>query len=370
MTPPTEVRALRDRLKAWLLEQVFPIWWDPGADLVAGGFHDRLDARGRPITGPKRARVPARQVFSYAAAGALGWTGPWREAVAHGLAFLESGHRLESGLYRAHIDPAASGDEVDLYDQAFVLLALSVAHAAGDATAPARAEALLSRLPREAAGGFAGLAPGPLDANPNMHLFEAFLAWVARGAGELWRDAAAGQARLVMTRLIDPETGAQSELFGPCWTAPPKPERGVWPGHEFEWAWLLMRWNLVSGDAAALAAALRLVELAERAGVDPDRNVAVNCLDGDLVLTDPGTRLWPQTERLRVAALAGALTGDASFWDMAAKAAAGLWLFLDVPTPGLWRDSLESDDLTAPASSLYHIVGAILQLDRVAEGRL
>jgi mannose-6-phosphate isomerase len=368
MTPPTEVRALRDRLKAWLLEQVFPIWWDPGADLVAGGFHDRLDARGRPITGPKRARVPARQVFSYAAAGALGWTGPWREAVAHGLAFLESGHRLESGLYRAHIDPAASGDEVDLYDQAFVLLALSVAHAAGDATAPARAEALLSRLPREAAGGFAGLAPGPLDANPNMHLFEAFLAWDALGVGGPWRNAAAGQARLALTRIIDPETGAQSELFGDAWTAPPPIERKVEPGHLFEWAWLLMRWSLVSGDGAALAAALRLVELGERTGVDHDRQVAINALDGTLAVVDPGTRLWPQTERLRVAALAAVLTGDAAFWDMALMGAAGLQKFLNVTTPGLWRDSLESEDLTAPASSLYHIVGAIMQLDRVVEG--
>jgi len=370
MTIPAQIVAERDRLKSWLLDQALPIWWAPGADLEHGGFHDRLDASGRSLPGPKRARVAARQAYSYAVGGAFGWDGPWREAVDQGLTFLEQAHRRPDGLYRGRVDPAAPSDAVDLYDQAFVLLAHSIAAGRGDTDAPGRAQALLARLPREPAGGFAGLDGAGLDANPNMHLFEAFLAWVARGAGELWRDAAAGQARLVMTRLIDPETGAQSELFGPCWTAPPKPERGVWPGHEFEWAWLLMRWNLVSGDAAALAAALRLVELAERAGVDPDRNVAVNCLDGDLVLTDPGTRLWPQTERLRVAALAGALTGDASFWDMAAKAAAGLWLFLDVPTPGLWRDSLESDDLTAPASSLYHIVGAILQLDRVAEGRL
>ena len=62
------------------------------------------------------------------------------------------------------------------------------------------------------------------------------------------------------------------------------------------------------------------------------------------------------------------LTGDAGFWEMTLKAAAGLQRFLDVPTAGLWRDSLESDDLSAPASSLYHIVGAIVQLDRVVEG--
>jgi mannose-6-phosphate isomerase len=370
MTVPFEIVAERDRLKTWLLERALPIWWNPGADLAHGGFHDRLDASGAPIAGPKRARVAARQAFSYAVGGAFGWSGPWREAIDRGVNFLEQAHRRPDGLYCSRVDAASPSDDVDLYDQAFVLLATSVAAAQGDRAAPARAEALLARLPREPAGGFAGLGGAGLDANPNMHLFEAFLAWDALDVGGPWREAAAGQARLAMTRLIDPETGAQSELFGPGWAAPPKPERGVWPGHQFEWAWLLMRWNLVSGDAPALAAALRLIELAERAGVDRERNVAVNCLDGDVALTDPGTRLWPQTERLRVAALAGALTGDASFWDMAARAAAGLWLFLDVPTPGLWRDCLENDDLTAPASSLYHIVGAILQLDRVVESTL
>jgi mannose-6-phosphate isomerase len=370
MTPPAEIIALRDRLKTWLLERAFPIWWNPGADHVEGGFHDRLDAAGRPILGPKRARVAARQVFSYAAAGDLGWSGPWRQAMAQGLEFLERDHRLESGLYRACIDPATPSDAVDLYDQAFVLLALSVAARAGDATAPARAETLLARLPREAAGGFAGLAPGPLDANPNMHLFEAFLAWHALGVGGPWREAAAGQARLALTRIIDPETGAQSELFGAGWAAPPTPERRVEPGHLFEWAWLLVRWSLAAGDGGALAAALRLVELGERAGVDPARSVAINALDGAFAVVDPNTRLWPQTERLRVAALAAMLTGDAGFWDTALKAAAGLQSFLNVPTPGLWRDSLESDELAAPASSLYHIVGAIVQLDRVVEGVL
>ncbi|HXU99066.1 MAG TPA: AGE family epimerase/isomerase, partial [Caulobacteraceae bacterium] len=208
-----------------------------------------------------------------------------------------------------------------------------------------------------------------LRANPNMHLFEAFLAWTETGAEGPWRELAAGQARLAMTRLIDTDTGAVGEFFGPGWTAPPAPaDRRVEPGHQFEWAWLLMRWSQIAGDAAALATALWLIELGERAGVDPERNVAVNALDGDLGPTDLGARLWPQTERLRAHALAAAVTGDGACWDPALKAAESLRRFLTVETPGLWRDSLESDDLTAPASSLYHIVSAVLQLDEAAGG--
>lgn len=363
MTPPLALFAARDRLKTWLVERAYPICWDAGADQERGGFHDRLDAFGRPLPGDKRCRVQARQVYAYAVAPELGWDGPWREAMDHGRSVLEDRFRRPDGLYRTRL--AEGDDTVDLYDQAFVLMADACLAARGDDEAADRAEALTADLRREALGGFAEFEGGPLNANPNMHLFEAFLAWTAQTGEGSWRIAAEGQARLAMLRLIDPATGAVSEVFGQGWT--PAATRGVWPGHQFEWAWLLMRWSVLAGDAAALTTALRLIEVGERAGVDRDRNVAVNGLDGDLNLVDSGTRLWPQTERLRAHLLAGALTGDGACWDNALLAADGLWRFLD--PAGLWIDSLESDDRSAPASSLYHIVGAILQLDRVVEGR-
>jgi mannose-6-phosphate isomerase len=370
VTATRELRKERDRLKAWLVEHAFPRWWDPGADRESGGFHDRLDAAGRPIAGPKRARVQARQVFCYGLAAEFGWGGPWRAAMDHGRVVLEDRFRRPDGLYRTRLDPGAPSDAVDLYDHAFVLLADACLAAKGDAAAEGRAAALLGRLPRDPAGGFAELEGEGLHANPNMHLFEAFLAWAALTGTGAWREAAAGQARLAVTRLIDPAVGVVSEAFGPGWAAPAAKARRVEPGHQFEWAWLLMRWSLISGDAGALATALRLIELGERAGVDPARDVAINALDGDLRPVDSATRLWPQTERLRACLLAGALTEAGSCWDMALSALSGLDRFLDVPTPGLWRDSLESGDLTAPASSLYHITGAVLQLDSVVEGRL
>jgi mannose/cellobiose epimerase-like protein (N-acyl-D-glucosamine 2-epimerase family) len=366
MSLQLELAAERDRLKTWLADHVFPTWWNPGADHQEGGFHDRLDAAGRPLSGAKRCRVQARQVFSYGHAGRLGWRGPWQAAMDHGRSVLAARFRRADGLYRARVSEGPVDDTVDLYDQAFVLLADACLAAQGDLGAAARAESLLARLPRAGVGGFAEFDGEALNANPNMHLFEAFLAWAGQSADGRWRELAAGQARLAMTRLIDPETGAVAEFFGPDWAAAAPPS--VWPGHQFEWAWLLMRWSLISGDAGALAAALRLVEIGERAGVDPGRNVAVNALDGELGLIDAGTRLWPQTERLRAHLLAGALAGDETCWQSALGAIKGLDPFLEVETPGSWRDSLESEDMTAPASSLYHLVGAIVQLDRVVEG--
>jgi mannose-6-phosphate isomerase len=264
----------------------------------------------------------------------------------HGHRVLEEKFRRADGLYRTR--PA--DETVDLYDQAFVLLAQS---ALGGGAG--RAEALLALLPTDPTGGFAELDGEARLANPNMHLLEAFLAWD-------WRDAAAGQARLALRSLIDPETGAVSEAFAPGWRAPE--QRRVEPGHQFEWAWLLMRHAAQVGDGAALAAGLRLLELGERSGVD--RNVAVNALDETLSIVDPGTRLWPQTERLRAHLLAGLLTGDSGCWNNARRASAGLTLFLT--EDGQWIDSLEGDDRSAPASSLYHIVGAIAQLDEAVKG--
>jgi mannose-6-phosphate isomerase len=355
VSAPPAIAAARERLSAWLREAALPLWWDSGADLAAGGFHDRLDTAGRPIPGPQRARVQARQVFVYAAAPDFGWDGPWRVAMDHGLAALEHAHRHADGFYRAWTDD----NNAELYDQAFVLLAWAAAYGHGMSGARAAALDLFARLPADSAGGFAELAGEARLANPNMHLFESFLAWAALDEDGPWREAAAGQARLALTRLIDPATGALGEFFTRGWIA--DAPQVVEPGHQFEWAWLLMRWSLIGGDAAALAAALRLMDIGETCGVDAGRNLAVNALDGDLVAVDVGDRLWPQTERLRAHLLAARLAGAP--WDPAVRAAESLDRYLETPTPGLWRDSLEGEFPFAPASSLYHLAGAILELD-------
>jgi mannose-1-phosphate guanylyltransferase/mannose-6-phosphate isomerase len=93
--------------------------------------------------------------------------------------------------------------------------------------------------------------------------------------------------------------------------------------------------------------------------------VAIDALNPDLSVRNASARLWPQTERLKAALI----FGD----EPQAKAAAtGLWKYLAVETPGVWRDKLRPDgtfvDEPAPASSLYHIVAAIAELERVAGG--
>jgi len=359
------VRASAARLRRWLLDDALPIWWERAAD--AAGHVSQLGHDGRPTEAPRRLRVQARQAHVFALAAGLGWSGPAQAASRRGLDAVLAA-RADDGLYRTGASTTMDGMGL-LYDQAFVLLALATSRAVfGDAGLEAEAARLAERLTPFAHphGGYAetpGLA-APLFANPNMHLFEAFQAWSRASGDPRWRELAGGEARLAQARLIEPASGALYESYDADWAAPAAPV--VWPGHLYEWAWLLMEW--AADDAASLAAALRLIEVAERAGVDQGRGVAVFALDGELRPIDRGARLWAQTERARACARAAAVTGEATHWDAAAQACGALEAFLQVPTPGLWRDWMDEAgafrEEPAPASTLYHIVGAIIELTR------
>jgi mannose/cellobiose epimerase-like protein (N-acyl-D-glucosamine 2-epimerase family) len=370
---PASAREAAARLKRWLLDAALPLWWARCADRAEGGYHGRLTHADTRPEGPKRLRVNARQAHVYALAPGLGWTGAAKAASRHGLDGVMQAKGAD-GLYHPApgVDAALDGMGL-LYDQAFVLLALASDRAAfGDHSQERAALALAERLEVFAhpLGGYAE-APGlaePLFANPNMHLFEAFQAWMRVSADGAWRTLAAGQARLALDRLIDPASGVLAEAFGPDWRAAADLEaRRVWPGHLYEWAFLLLDWP--DADADARAAAMRLIRVSEATGVDA-RGMTMFALDGTLAPVDRGARLWSQTERLRACARAAAITGEAGFWTATVRACAALGAFLDVPTPGLWHDWMEADgafrEEAAPASSLYHIVGAIAELDRVA----
>ncbi len=372
-TAPQAVRDAAGRLMRWFMDQALPIWWERGADLAGGGYFERLNLDGTAADLPRRLRVQARQAYVFALAERLGWPGPAAQAHQHGLDAVLAG-RSEDGLYGGYPRSAAALDGMGLlYEQAFVLLALASAQArSGDAALEAEARRLREQLDdfADPLGGYRerpGVAT-PLFANPNMHLFESFQAWSAISDDPVWSGLAAGQAELALDRLIDPENRALGERFGPDWSRPKaRADHVVWPGHLYEWAWLLMDWR--DADAVTLAEALRLVEVAERNGVDA-RGFAMFALDDTLRPLDRGARLWSQTERIRACARAAALTGDELLWNATAQACAALEAFLQTPTPGLWRDWRDAGgafrEEAAPASSLYHIAGAIAELARLA----
>ena len=373
----SELTAPAEMLRRWLKDEALPIWWNKGADHRGGGFHELLGLDGEPVATDRRARVQARQIYSYAVGGrVLGWTGPWRAAVEHGLDYFLSRYRLESGLFRTkvHADGAPADDAVWLYDQAFALLALAEAAkalpSAFDYAAMAHrvVGALAERRIR--AGGFREEDPArPFQSNPHMHLLEACLAWREIDDAPLWNRVTDEIAELALARFID-DQGGLHEFFSEDWSFATGVEgRIVEPGHQFEWAWLLERWSRLRSRGDAHHAAVRLFEIGMSKGVDPARGVAFDQLLDDFTVHNPIARLWPQTERIKAAVIHADRSPDpAACREEAMKGIAGLKLYLDAPLRGLWRDKMNPDGAfvqePAPASSFYHIVCAISELSR------
>lgn len=378
MTEFANVVRLNDALKSWVLDHAFPLWWLVGADHANGGFFEKIALDGAPVDAPRRARVQPRQIYAYAVAGLLGWNGPWKEALNHGLDFYLDRYVRPDGFIRALVatDGSPLDDKVDLYDQAFGLFGLAMAAQVlpERADLPERAVALRDRLHatlKHPVAGFEESAPRtlPLLSNPHMHLFEASLAWIEVGGDAGWRKMADEIAELALSKFIDPVSGGLREYYDGDWNpAPGIAGRIIEPGHQFEWAWLLLRWGKLADRDDAIRAALRMIEIGDGPGVDPARGVAIFALLDDMSVHDDVARLWAQTERIKAGALAAEVTGDPRWWATAAAGAEGLIKYFDTPVKGLWRDKLRADgtfiDEDAPASSFYHIVCAILELDR------
>lgn len=368
--------ASRARLLRWLVEDAYPLWWSRGADRENGGFHERLEQNGQPCNEPRRARLHPRQMFAFSLADDLGHDGITEPAVAHALEFFLRHHVRADRLIRTCVAPDGHcvDDAVLLYDQAFALLGYATAYDVfNDASLRQRAHALLasvqSRLANPA-GGFVEAPDRPRTAtsNSHMHLFEAVLAWQGVDHDVCWRRLAASIVDLTFTKLIDPASSQIREFYTDDWhPAPGEAGLIVEPGHQFEWAWLLLRWYSSTGEARVAKLALTLIDEAESHGVDPARDVAVNSIWLDGKVRDGQARLWPQTERLKAGCAAWEWTRAPRYLDIAQRSAAAIEQYLRTGTAGLWRDQMsERGDFIeepAPASSFYHLVAAIAELN-------
>lgn len=373
-----------DDLKTWLFEHALPLWGSEGCDRQGGGFHEKIDLTGKAIDAGRRTRVTGRQIYSFSAAVRMGWPSDGRWFVDHGWTFMTQKCFKLDGSMKSVIDLTGQEniDEFDLYDHAFALFGL---WAACDTNSDNRAtieRQALTCLQAMIAGwkhpraGFEEAIPRklPLRSNPHMHLLEACLAWLdymPSSGSELWGQVADEIAELALTRFIGPN-GALREFFDAEWNPMPGLDgRLVEPGHQFEWAWLLMRWARLRGRKDAITAAKRLVEIGEARGIN-ENGFPFNSILDDLTPHDRGSRLWQQTERIKAWLAMTDIAADPETRDHAfqkvADAASGLKSFLDVPIKGLWKDRIKEDgtfiDEAAPASSLYHIVCSIEEMHR------
>ena len=74
MTAFPQLKQALPPVQTWIRNEALPFWGTVGVDLARGGFHERLDFAGRPITDvPKRLMVQGRQLYVFCHAGLLGW---------------------------------------------------------------------------------------------------------------------------------------------------------------------------------------------------------------------------------------------------------------------------------------------------------
>lgn len=309
-----------------------PAWLDIALPAGTGPAPvvEELPDRG----GPSTTLAQARTAFMLAQLGRLTGQDNLIAAAKRVAGFLTASLRDPDGGSRFAVNPDGTPlatPEAALrrtYDQSFVLLALATLRAVDpDFVAGEEVAACISFvetvLSDEANGALwendqmaaLGALPGDLRAqNPHMHMLEAVLQCLELTGDDIW----AARAKKLVTAgeryFIDPATGAVREFVGhdlrPLDT--PDGQRRE-PGHQYEWAWLLMRYADLAGDAGARRLVGPMADFAARFGwcaEGPMAGALYDALDAEGRVTEASCLLWPLTEAGKYFAAVARTTGD------------------------------------------------------------
>jgi mannose/cellobiose epimerase-like protein (N-acyl-D-glucosamine 2-epimerase family) len=369
-------REIVQTLVTLMSDRSMPLWAREGWDADNGGFVERLDNEGKADQlAPRRVRVQARQIYSFATGALLGWFPQGRDIAIRGLDYLLAKAKSPDGqpgfVHLIDREGNVINPLRDTYDQAFVLLALATVYRLDrDAQVCSEMNALVAFLDgslRSPHGGFVEGVPStlPRRQNPQMHLFEAMIAAFEATNDRDYLTRAGDLFGLFNASLYDGQRQVLGEYFEEDWS---KIEPVVVePGHQAEWVWLLKQFERLTGCPTSrfreqlLSSALRLR--------DPRTGCLIDVGDADGRILKPTRRLWPQTEMCK-AWIAQAEAGDDSATEEALDALLRLYRhYLSHPVQGGWYDQFDGNDRslvdTIPASSFYHIVCAIAEAQRV-----
>lgn len=372
------------RLINWCKQDALPLWDKYGVD-ETGGFHETLNYDGSPdLTVNRRVRVQARQSYVYALATKNGWYEPSRQVMDHGWQFLTqqglSGgeHISEVGFKGcAHLlnpDGSLNDGTRDTYAQAFLLLSSAWRYRA---TSDPHAIEILCATTSFLSGGFKSKFGGwiedcqqstPRRQNPQMHLFEAFMAAYEATNDKLFLKLADEIFDLFKTNFFNLRNQCLLEYFDIDWTPENLPTARVEPGHMMEWCWLL-EWYGRLRDRHVKQYVDALYNSAIENGLNPDTGFLINEYRLDGSISNGSSRLWPQTEFIK-ACIARHRLGQTDALDQAATVIEKLFkTYLNTPLPGGWHDSLDSkgnvNSAQMPASTFYHLACAVNELEKL-----
>lgn len=367
------------RIAQWGLQTALPFWAEHGWDDVHGGFRESVALDGSAIAGERRrVRVQARQIYVYARAHHEGWFDGLALAEEAAVLLRERAWQVDGAPGWVH-QLAETGEVAspvrDLYDHAFILLALAwLGRASGDASWFALADETLAFLDIELAdpaGGYRESIAGPQwprRQNPHMHLFEALMA-LHEASGSAQALAGVHAIKDLFDRVFyDPKTAMVHEFFNADW----RPATGdlgavIEPGHLCEWVWLLHEYQRIAGGALD-PAAIALFDTAMRVGINPQTGLLNAAINPSGEALDASSRTWMQTEWLR-AALLLYRSGHPDTGAAVERAGAALLDYhLGNIVAGGWIDQFDDigqpRSVRMPASTLYHAFGGIAECVR------
>jgi mannose-1-phosphate guanylyltransferase/mannose-6-phosphate isomerase len=378
----------------WLRDVSVPFWAEHGIDRAHGGVFEHLHFDGSPVDDDhKRFRVLPRQIYCFAEARMMfpdheiDFEPVLRSLFDH---MVATGWHAEGGwIHRYNPDGSVQNPLRDTYDQCFVLLACASLHqATGWPEARAWADKTLNWLDAnlldETHGGYFenNERDLPRRANPHMHFLEAMLAWYDLTGEEDYLSRAEKIIGLFEKHFFNAADGVLAEMFDAQWRELPEPiHQLVEPGHHYEWAWLLLRYDRIKPTAGLREKAMRLylhargvghqasgaaLDFINRNGSRPDASKSTKPLDR--------ARCWPQTEALKASvelerngvAAAGAFRSDMLDLLFSRYLLTPLnctRLAGENAVPGGWVDVLDDNGKSVapymPSSTWYHILCAI-----------
>ena len=365
------------QLAQWLSAMALPLWSQEGFDRKSGLYFERLNFDGTPAAvTQRRLMVQMRQVATFCRAAADGINHDPAQAIEcfDRLRWLYYRQDGQAGwVFSIGPDEKPANSARDLYAHAFVLFAhAGVFSATADPHYIRSAHQTLSDVEflfSDRSGEILGQsrnALGGKEQNPRMHMLEACLAlFEVSGEMAFWNFAQA-IVDLAMARMIDHATGTIAEVFTTRWS--PVAHHGkirVEPGHQLEWAWLLLEFLRLSPDSnsrpAVLDAAIRLGEQ----GLKPlmhGGGAICDAVSTKGEMMERSVRIWPQTEAIRLLKDYGHLWPEQARQYLPFLTASLITQFLPARLNGGWFDHLDCAGMPLvnymPASSLYHIYGA------------
>ena len=368
-------------------------FYHPRAMDPSGGFFHYFKDDGTVYDTRHRHLVSStRFVFDYAMAAREFGKPEYLRAARHGLGYLRGVHRdpHTGGYAWTLLDHKPEDRTNHCYGLAFVLLAYAHGLTAGVGEAAPWLDETWDLLERHFWDEDAGLYKDEADArwhvaayrgqNANMHMCEAMLAAFEATGQRRYLERAYLLADHMTRRQAAKAGGLVWEHYDESWEPDwdynrdnPKHLFRPWgfqPGHQTEWAKLLLILERHRRESWLLSTAQHLFDMALARSWDAECGGMVYGFAPDGSVCDSDKYFWVQAESLAAAARLAARSGEAKYWDWYQRLWAYSWEHFVDHRYGAWyrildRKNVKYNDEKSPAGKVdYHTMGACYEVLR------